>query len=192
MQKEKIIIEDYNPQWALHFQHIKSFLSSHLHKQILNIEHVGSTSVIGMKAKPIIDIDIIIESDEHTLQKVIARLQSVGYNYLGDLGISGREAFRFIGSNKKLFRHNLYVCREDSIALANHLALKCYLQENQSRVSAYSILKQELANKYPYDIESYIDGKTNFILGALRAKGLKDSDVKLIQKQNSKTNSTNY
>ena len=67
MLREKIIIQDYNLQWAEQFESLKSFLTPNFNNKIIKIEHVGSTSVPGMKAKPIIDLDIVIENNNDIL-----------------------------------------------------------------------------------------------------------------------------
>ncbi|MBQ4821858.1 GrpB family protein [Aquimarina sp. MMG016] len=82
-----------------------------------------------MAAKPIIDLDLIIENDKEVLKKVISKLKDLGYTHLGEMGISGREAFKrnscqtpFTNSKKEWFEHNLYVCKKGSTGLKNHLA----------------------------------------------------------------------
>ncbi len=155
----KIIIEEYNPKWKEQFESLRSYLLPHLSDHITKIVHVGSTSLPGMNAKPIIDIDIIIENNKATLKKVIDKLEILGYNYVGDQGISGREAFKrpnsktpVTASNKDWFKHHLYVCNKDSIALRNHLALKKHLTENPIKAAEYSNLKKHLAHKFTDDM----------------------------------------
>jgi len=102
----------------------------------VGIEHVGSTSVEGLWAKPILDIDIIVQSIEDS-QKAITLLESVGYRHIGNLG-----------------------------------------------VAAYSDLKRCLAQKYPNDIDAYIDGKTKLILEILQQYGMNKDEVERIKKIN--------
>lgn len=191
MEKEEIIISDYNPDWAKQFETIKNALAKYLDDTTIGIAHIGSTSIPGMKAKPIIDIDIIIEDNNIVLKNVISKLEEIGYIHLGNMGITGREAFKRmdlktpkLGSNKTWFNHNLYLCKKGSIGLSNHLNLRNYLLENPSKVVEYSNLKLELIEKYPFDIDSYVDGKTNFIVDILNETGMNTNDTFLIEKQN--------
>lgn len=129
----------------------------------IDIQHVGSTSVPGLCAKPIIDIDIIV-ADRAKLASVATALQDISYRHLGDLGIPGREAFK---ADDHAITHHLYACLADSPALKNHLTLRDHLRSHPTDREAYGALKRELARKFPHDIDSYIAGKTAFIEGIL-------------------------
>lgn len=190
-KKDKILILDYNPEWKNQFEELKNILTGYLNNLIIGIEHVGSTSIPGMKAKPVIDLDIIIENDDSIFKKNISKLEKIGYIHLGNMGITGREAFKRLdsttpnlGSEKKWFKHNLYLCKKGSVGLSNHLNLRDYLKENPKKVIEYSKLKQHLANKFPFDIDSYVDGKTNFIVEILNKTGMNNNETQLIEKQN--------
>ncbi len=125
----------------------------------LAIEHVGSTSVPGLAAKPIIDIDAVIPSPTE-MPAAIDRLAALGYVHSGNLGIAGREAFE---SPAALPAHHLYVCLKGGSALRNHLAVRDYLRRNPAAAAAYGRLKIQLAEQFPYDIESYLAAKTDFL-----------------------------
>lgn len=190
-ENEIIIISDYNPRWAKEFDLLSHALAEYLGDIIITIEHVGSTSVIGMKAKPIIDLDIVIADDQLSLNSVIDKLSKLGYIHRGDLGIPGREAFKRLysttpdfGSSQEWLVHHLYVCIEGSTGLANHLNFRDYLRANPQKIIEYSNLKKELAEKFPNEIDRYIDGKTDFIVEVLRNTGMKDVDAELIENQN--------
>ena len=190
VKKEKIQILDYDSDWAKQFEILKNALATYLKDEIIKIEHVGSTSIPGMKAKPIIDLDIIFDNDL-VLDKIISKLKKLGYIHLGNLGITGREAFKRkdattpnFGAKNIWFKHHLYLCKKGSVGLTNHLNLRNYLIENPKKVIEYSNLKQQLANKYPYDMDSYIDGKTDFILDILSKTGMNSNDTRRIEKQN--------
>lgn len=190
-RKDKIIVVDYKPKWAEQFAELRDLLLRHVNEEdIISIEHVGSTSVVGLKAKPIIDLDIIV-ADEGRMKKVIAQLAKLGYKHIGDLGVTGREAFKrppenilTDGTGRKWFGHHLYVCQMGSIGLRNHLALRDYLREHPTKVTEYGNLKQDLAEKYPYDIDAYIEGKTDFITNVLIEMGLNENDLSIIRKDN--------
>ena len=132
------------------------------------IEHVGSTSVEGLSAKPIIDIDIVIDQN---FEEVRQALESIGYIYEGDLGISGREAFKY--QNKPhLMAHHLYVCNRDNEELRWHIKFRDYLRQHKEDRDKYSAIKKEMAFKYPEDIDFYIEGKQPVILEIYKKCGL--------------------
>jgi GrpB-like predicted nucleotidyltransferase (UPF0157 family) len=126
---------------------------------IIGIEHVGSTSFPGLAAKPIIDLDVVISS-RLLFRSVREQLAWLGYQYRGNLGIPGREAFQ---EPTGRVRHHLYVCSVDTPNLHNHLQLRDYLRMHPEVAAAYAVLKRELARQPPYDIEAYVEGKTAFI-----------------------------
>jgi GrpB-like predicted nucleotidyltransferase (UPF0157 family) len=144
-----------------------------------------------MKAKLIIDLDIIIANEDNSvLKRIIVALEKLAYEYVGDLGITGREAFRRtnatvpnVNPEKEWFKHNLYVCTKGSIDLQNHLNLRNYLIKNPQKVIEYSQLKENLAQQFPYDIDAYIDSKTDFIVSILNEIGMTAEHVELIEKQ---------
>lgn len=164
-----IKIVNYDSQWSIVFTELKKIIKATLGDLALSIEHIGSTSVTGLAAKPIIDIDVVIKSND-LLPEVIQSLAKLGYIHQGDLGIVGREAFgrenEYVprdGKGRTWQNHHLYVCPQDSTALARHLAFRNYLRQNADAVLAYGKLKQQLAKKFPHDIDSYIEGKNAFI-----------------------------
>ena len=140
---------------------IKDEITSVLGQLAMGIEHVGSTSVEGLSAKPIIDIDVVIK-DYTVLEEVVSALGVIGYQHEGNLGITGRDAFRYDGK-EHLRKHHLYVCPEDSPELKRHIAFRDYLRSHSDAVREYSRIKEEGARLYPYDIDRYIEHKAPFI-----------------------------
>lgn len=152
-----ISVMPYDEKWAEGFAAVKKELEAALGAVALSIEHVGSTSVKGLCAKPILDIDAVIRrGDFSTARKA---LESIGYFHTGDLGIAGREAFDYEGK-PHLMAHYLYVCEEDSAELRRHIRFRDHLRENADDRDRYSRVKIEMARKYPHDIDRYIAGKT--------------------------------
>ncbi|MBN9386150.1 MAG: GrpB family protein [Chitinophagaceae bacterium] len=189
MIKDKaIVIEEYSPGWPLAFAQLEEVYRSHLGSYVVGIEHVGSTSVEGLPAKPILDIDLIVE-DSHLLPPVITALEEIGYQHVGDLGIPGREAFRRLntphnGSPNAWPEHNLYVCLAGSTSLKNHLAFRNYLRSHPGKARAYGELKKRLAAEHPHDIDAYVEGKTAFITGVLKEMGFDAAALDDITRQN--------
>lgn len=164
-----ILVVSYNPSWKNEFERIKNELAIGLKNTFIAIEHVGSTSVPGLYAKPIIDVDIVINGK--MFDEVKERLESIGYYHVGDLGIGGREAFKY--ENKThLMEHHLYVCDTDADELKRHIALRDFLKNNEEYRSKYSEIKKEMANLFPHDIDNYIEGKEAIILEIYEKCGL--------------------
>ena len=161
MRTEEVIVLSYQESWKDDFEKIKQELSAVLGKLAIRIEHVGSTAVEGLAAKPIIDIDIVI-AQEIDLSKVIERLATIGYIYEGNLGIEGREAFTYFGK-KHLQCHHLYVCPENSPELKRHLAFRDYLRHHSDAVATYGAIKMKAAQLFPKNIENYMVYKTSII-----------------------------
>ena len=156
-----VIVQSYDESWKTDFIAIRDELDAALKDLALRIEHVGSTSVEGLSAKPIIDIDVVIR-DRSVLPEVISALGRIGYTHEGDLGIPGREAFKYEGKDH-LRKHHLYVCAQDSEELKRHLAFRDYLRSHPEAASEYGRIKEEGAALYPYDIDRYIEHKSPFI-----------------------------
>ena len=159
MKTKHIFVIDYDPNWKSAFIDIKDELMKTLKDQIISIEHVGSTSIPNCPAKPIIDIDIVIHENFEIVKSL---LSTMGYIHEGDLGIKGREAFKYQGK-EHLMKHHLYVLEQDALELKKHLTLKEHLMRHPDDLIIYGTLKKELAKKFLHDSESYVNGKSSFI-----------------------------
>jgi GrpB-like predicted nucleotidyltransferase (UPF0157 family) len=127
------------------------------------IEHMGSTAVPGLAAKPIVDI---LAGWHHVeeLPRLIAALQDAGYTYRGEQGIPGREFFR----RGEPRQYHLHLAQFRGSFWQDHLAFRDLLRADDGVAGAYASLKYLLAQKYPWDREAYIDGKTAFVHEMLR------------------------
>lgn len=171
MKTKKVIVVDYDDKWSLNFQEIEKELKEALGDIALKIEHVGSTSVINLAAKPIIDIDVVIDSISD-LYNAIDKLAKIDYIFEGDLGIKDRYAFRY--ENKShLQTHHLYVCPKNSQELIRHLSFRDYLRNNPEDVIEYSKVKKEGARLYLNDIDKYIEYKSLWINNIYNKCGIK-------------------
>jgi GrpB-like predicted nucleotidyltransferase (UPF0157 family) len=178
----RIEVVDYDPSWPQTFERLRSRIWTALTDVAISVEHVGSTSVAGLAAKPVIDISIVVPG-KSDVQTGISRLATLGYVHRGNLGIEGREAF---ANPDGLPMHNLYLCPRDSIALANHLAIRDYLRAHPETAREYGELKKRLAERFSYDIDGYIDGKTTMLAEMLRATGFPPEQLREIEKANRK------
>lgn len=170
MNRKQVIVLPYDEKWKDDFEAIRDELNTVLGGLVIRIEHVGSTSVEGLPAKPIIDIDAVI-SDRAVLPDVITALGKLGYSHEGDLGIPGREAFKYAGK-EHLRKHHLYVCAEDSAELKRHLGFRDYLRAHPDAAAEYGRIKEEGARLYPWDMDKYIEHKSSFIENIYRQSGL--------------------
>jgi len=164
-----IIIEEANPKWAYFFQELKEIIKHELNGIIIDIEHVGSTSIPNLAAKPIIDLDIVIESRE-MIPEISKKLRNLGYTHNGDQGIPGREAYKrdseevpYTPVRKQWLYHHLYVVDKNSKELKRHLYFRDYLRSHPEAREDYAKLKRKLAKEFRNRIDDYVDGKSKFI-----------------------------
>ena len=157
------LVQPYDAAWPGWFQQIKTFLESGLVEVACTIEHVGSTSVPGMVAKPTIDLDIV--TPQAAFPAVKARLETLGYVHLGDLGLPGREAFDLVDAENRgrLPEHHLYVCEEGMYELRKHLAFRDFMRRHPEWCDRLNRLKQELCVNHNNDRQAYIDGKSEMV-----------------------------
>lgn len=151
-----IDVQPYDPAWPDQYEQIARLIRPVItHIPNSTIEHVGSTSVPGLAAKPIIDIDIIVDPDD--IPAGIDALTSLGYSHRGDLGVPGREAFANPGGRPN---HHLYLCERGCLSLRNHLAVRDILLAHHDLRDAYAAVKLTLAADPSMDIDTYVAGKS--------------------------------
>lgn len=171
MKTKKVVVLPYDDAWESAFEEIKREIEAEIGDLILGIEHIGSTSVKGLSAKPCIDIDVIIK-DYSVFNEIVRKLGEIGYIHEGNLGIMDREAFKY--SNKPhLMIHHLYVCPHYSKELHRHITFRNFLRNNTEAVKKYSLIKEKAAELFPDDIEKYIEHKTPCIDELYSMCGLK-------------------
>ena len=160
MRTKRVVVEKWNPQWKYEYEKIVASLGKDIIYNSIKIEHIGSTSVEGLSAKPVIDFDIVIEKDKFAIIKEL--LNKKGYEYEGDLGIEGREAFSYSGK-EELMTHHSYVCPKDSKELFKHITFRNFLKNNPALAAEYSKVKEQAAVLYPDDIDKYMEFKSEII-----------------------------
>ena len=158
MRTNKVTVLPYDRAWKDAFEKIKGELEEALGELALRVEHVGSTSVEGLSAKPCIDIDLVI-ADDTVFDRVVKKLADIGYVHEGDLGIAGREAFRYT-DKPHLHLHHLYVCPQSSEELRRHTVFRDYLRSHPEAAERYGRIKEDAARLFPNDIDRYIQYKT--------------------------------
>ena len=175
-----IEVVDWSPRWGEQFAEVAEVLRSALADvPSAQVEHVGSTSVPGLAAKPILDIDVIVDADD--APAAVAALESVGYVHRGDLGVAGREAFRAPGEP----RRNVYVCTAGTTHVRNHLAVRDVLRSREDLRDAYAAAKHALAGDPAMDIDTYVAGKSGVLQEVLEVSGeFTDAELDAIRRLN--------
>lgn len=178
-----VVVEQYNTEWPQQFERIKADLEGYLQGvDYLSIEHVGSTAVPGLAAKPFIDVDIIVTRDN--VQSVIDVLIANGkLDYLGELGVVDRHAFK---DPNQSISHNIYVCVDGAVQTRNHLNLRDTLRTNSELRDEYARVKLELAATST-NIVDYVYAKSTVIQKILSAsQGFTKDELASIARQNLK------
>ena len=170
MKTTKVCVLPYDEAWESEFAKIKAEIKDAAGDLILSAEHVGSTSVKGLSAKPCIDIDVVIE-DYSIFDALVQKLSGIGYIHEGDLGIKDREAFKYSGK-EHLLRHHLYVCPKYSKELKRHITFRDYLRANPEAVKRYGEVKEKAAELFPNDIDKYMEYKSHIIEELYKECGL--------------------
>ena len=148
-----MVVVEYDKNWPSDFEKIKKEIEKAIVEPAV-IEHVGSTSIPGMKAKPIIDIDVGL-NNWADFEKVKKDLAAIGYVHEGDRGIKGREVFDRNGlvHNDVLdtIDHHLYVCSVDNEEFKRHLLFRDYLRSHDEARDKYNQIKEEILTKVGVD-----------------------------------------
>jgi GrpB-like predicted nucleotidyltransferase (UPF0157 family) len=158
-----VSVSDYDAEWPVLFRQIADPVRDALGEIVAAVEHVGSTSVPGLAAKPVIDVDVVVRSAED-VPDAIERLRELGYVYQGDKGISGRDAFMWPPHAP---RHHLYVVVEGSKPHVDHVRFRDYLRNHPQVAREYAELKRALADQHRNDRAGYTEAKAEFIARVL-------------------------
>lgn len=162
LTSEQLRLSPYEPNWPLLFLQEKERLLASLANYILDIQHIGSTSIPGMPAKPILDIGAAVANFEEA-RHCVPLLEQLGYTYKGENGIARRHYF--VKGDPRT--HHLHMLESDSAEWKNHLLFRDYLCANPASANEYASLKQTLATQFATDREAYQEGKENFIQAVL-------------------------
>lgn len=161
----EIVVVDYDPEWPEWFEQVRAHVWPAVEDIALRIDHVGSTSVPGLAAKPIIDMDIVV-AGEADVRPGIARVKALGYRWLGELGIPGRQAFKPF-EPLDLPAHHLYLVVENNRAHVDHWLLRDVLRNDADARMKYGDLKRLNAEACGGDIEVYGAMKASLVAGLL-------------------------
>jgi|SRR6476661_7546412 len=157
----KVEVVPHDPTWRGAFETESKQIALALGENVIAIHHIGSTAIPQIHAKPIIDMLVevkdILKIDTHS-----SEMEALGYQAMGEFGISGRRFFRK-GNEAGIRTHHLHGFEVNSAQIERHLAFRDYMIAHSEAAQEYSELKRKLAQKYFDNIQAYMDGKDGFI-----------------------------
>jgi GrpB-like predicted nucleotidyltransferase (UPF0157 family) len=159
------MVVPYDVRWPGLFREAAAEISRTLGSRILNIEHVGSTAVTGLAAKPILDL-LVGVADFEAARALVPELAALGYEFRPDEEIADRHYFRRRHGSQRT--HHLSLAEPSSAHYRNTMQFRDALRSDPQLAHAYQALKLSLAQRFPQDRQSYQAGKTDFVLGVLQ------------------------
>jgi GrpB-like predicted nucleotidyltransferase (UPF0157 family) len=156
-----IVLATHNPSWAANFARESAIVTAVLGDLLIALHHIGSTAIPTIVAKPVIDMLAAVTRVE-LLDEQRSRLESLGYEALGEFGIAGRRYFRK-NSNAGVRTHQLHAFAAESMDFQRHLDFRDYLRAHSAEATEYAELKQSLARHCATNMEAYTNGKSAFI-----------------------------
>ncbi|EWG11086.1 GrpB family protein [Cytobacillus firmus] len=153
--RRKVEVTVYDSDWEFKFQSEAELIKTIFKKEIRAIHHIGSTSIPGLAAKPVIDIMPVV-IDIKMVDRFNTEMISLGYEPRGENGLPGRRYFQKGGNQRT---HHVHIYEKGSPEITRHLAFRDYLRENEEDAKQYGALKMKLAKQFPFNIDSYIKGK---------------------------------
>ncbi|MGE9213184.1 GrpB family protein [Exiguobacterium aurantiacum] len=161
----KVEVIPYDPIWATKFEEEAAKLQRLFEDELVAIHHIGSTSVPGLDAKPIIDIMPVVRQIER-IDDWVGHMEALGYRSFGEHGIPRR---RFFAKGEEVRTFHVHMFEDGDDGVIRHLAFRDYLITFPDVRDEYASLKQQLASQHPDDIESYIQGKQDWVSATERA-----------------------
>lgn len=164
LKRRSLELVSYDPEWEIFFNNEKNRIRKSIGHIVLAIEHIGSTSIKNMCAKPIIDIAIGLEKYDDGF-KCVEPLRRIGYLYLGEHGVQGRHYFR---TDSDIVKCHIHIFEISSTEWESHIMLRDYLRNHEKEAKEYTLLKYGLKQKYGDDREKYTEAKAEFISKILK------------------------
>jgi GrpB-like predicted nucleotidyltransferase (UPF0157 family) len=166
----KIEVIDYDPRWIADFETESALLARIFVQRLLDIQHIGSTAVPNLAAKPIIDILIVLDRTDD-IDSFNAFMEALGYRVRGECldaiipGTPGR--FYFTRETNGVRSHHVHICAKGHADILDKLVFRDYLRANESVALAYADLKRRLAADHRFDNIGYMRGKDAFVKSVL-------------------------
>jgi GrpB-like predicted nucleotidyltransferase (UPF0157 family) len=161
-----VMIADYDPRWPAMFEEERARILGSIGHRVLSIEHVGSTAVAGLAAKPIIDIGVTIRSLDEA-PACVPPLARLGYEYVPEYEAQIPDRRYFRKGTPQARTHHLHMYEPASDQYVRHTLFRDYLRTHPETARQYEVLKRDLANRFPNDREAYTEAKTAFVESVL-------------------------
>jgi GrpB-like predicted nucleotidyltransferase (UPF0157 family) len=168
VDRKTVLIVPYDPEWNELFKSEADLLRNAVSELAVAIEHIGSTAVPGLAAKPIVDIVLAVRTSIDA-QKCVPLVKEIGYEYKGEAGIPGRHYFRKGGPD--VSTHHLHVVEANRELWRSHLLFRDYLRTHPDAIGEYAALKHKLAIMFKDDRPAYTEAKSDFIRDILNKAG---------------------
>ena len=159
IDKRRMEVIFYNLNWKEMYKEESEKIKNVLIDIIIDIHHIGSTAIPGIKAKPVIDVLVEVK-DIEGVDQYNYKMKELGYEAMGEYGIPKRRFFRKGGNNRT---HHIHIFQVGNEEIERHINFKEYLIAHPDKAREYSKLKEKLVNKYTYDVENYTNSKSDFI-----------------------------
>ena len=157
----RVDVVAYDPAWPLEYERAAGEMRAAMGESLRAIHHIGSTSIPGIHAKPVIDM-LAVVADLAALDARGDEMRRIGYEVMGEFGIAGRRYFRRDDAAGRR-THQVHAFADGSPHVTRHIAFRDFMRAHPSLAQEYSDLKRRLAAAHPHDIEAYMDGKDAFI-----------------------------
>jgi len=159
--RKRYSFQNYNSDWQKQFEELKGFLQQVFGDKVLKIEHVGSTSVEGMKAKPVIDVLVVVEGLQN-LEIEKGKMQEAGYEYKENyIAPDTLIFFKLDADGEKL--NNIHICLQGSPKEKQFLVMRDYLRTHPDKMAEYSEIKEKNSLLYPDDYTAYRTAKAPYL-----------------------------
>jgi GrpB-like predicted nucleotidyltransferase (UPF0157 family) len=160
LKRGVVELKPHNPKWRELYEEEEVLVSKAVSAFLIEIQHIGSTAIPGIMAKPIIDIALAIDSLEN-VEKIIKPLEEIGYTYRGEAGIPHRHLF--VKGSEDFRTHHMHVMHRSHYEWKKHIVFRDYLRKHPKEAKEYSNLKLKLEKEFKEDRESYTESKSEFI-----------------------------
>jgi GrpB-like predicted nucleotidyltransferase (UPF0157 family) len=161
MSRPAVYLKPHDPRWAVDYERESAAIRMAMSDVFVAMYHIGSTAIPGICAKPTIDMLAVVR-DVEALDARSPQMEALGYEVMGEFGMSGRRYFRkddALGNRT----HQIHAFAVGSLQIARHVAFRDFLRAHPEYAKEYDALKQRLAAQFPSDISAYTDGKDEFI-----------------------------
>ena len=158
-EKQGVKVVPHNPEWKKMYEQEKEVLKAILGGLLLEVYHIGSTSIPDICAKPVIDVLPVVK-DITKVDNLNEQFEAQGYEGKGEFGLPGR---RYFVKGEPQRTHHIHIYETGNPEVIRHLAFRDYMRTHPQEARAYSDLKEKLAHQFANDRDAYIDGKDSFV-----------------------------